>query len=295
MKMEADVISVCGKYRIYCEHHKLFGADKTTLMVNGALATTISFTQTIRNLKDHTNVLLFDLPFAGKSRSHNEGCGILTKEDEVEILLCLIEQFKVNYLVSASWGGLSTLLALASRPHTVERAVVLSFSPVINQAMHSYMSDARRFMQDRDVRGGAELLNSTVGRYLPRLLKSHNYEYLLQMIDGNEQQILFHIDQIFSLDHSQYLNMFRAIDIPVLFINGALDEYTTSEDARLLACHMQASEFAIIPDAGHFLDLESSAARRAAGEIKREFLFGNQQADRLMSERSDPGAIPMAV
>jgi hypothetical protein len=58
---------------------------------------------------------------------------------------------------------------------------------------------------------------------------------------------------------------------------------------------MQASEFAIIPDAGHFLDLESSAARRAAGEIKREFLFGNQQADRLMSERSDPGAIPMAV
>lgn len=295
MKMEADVISVCGKYRIYCEHHKLCGADKTTLMVNGALATTISFTQTIRNLKDHTNVLLFDLPFAGKSRSHNAGCGILTKEDEVEILLSLIERFKVNYLVSASWGGLSTLLALASRPRTVERAVVLSFSPVINQAMHSYMTDARRFMQDRDVRGGAELLNSTVGRYLPRLLKSHNYEYLLQMIEGNEQQILFHIDQIFSLDHSQYVKMFRAIDVPVLFINGALDEYTTSKDARLLASHMQACEFATIPDAGHFLDLESSAARRAAGEIKRGFLFGYPRGDRSMSDTSDPGAISMTV
>jgi pimeloyl-ACP methyl ester carboxylesterase len=295
MKMEEDVISVCGKYHIYCEHHKLFGADKTTLMVNGALATTISFTQTIRNLKDHTNVLLFDLPFAGKSRSHNVGCGILTKEDEVEILLSLIERFKVNYLVSASWGGLSTLLALARRPRKIERAVVLSFSPIINSAMHNYMTDARRFLQNRDVRGGAELLNSTVGKFLPRLLKSHNYEYLLHMVEGNEQQILFHIDQIFALDHSQYVSMFRAINVPVLFVNGALDEYTTSEDARLLARHIQASEFAVIPDAGHFLDLESSAVRRAAGEIKREFLFGIQQGDRGMDETSDPGAIPIAI
>src|ERR1700739_1847260 len=295
MNLEADVISVCDRYRIYCEHHKLRGAGKTTLMVNGALATTTSFTQTIRNLKDHTNVVLFDLPFAGRSRSHNAGCGILTKEDEVEILLSLIEQFEVNYLVSASWGGLSTLLALARRPRKVEKAVILSFSPVINSAMHNYMTAARRFMHNRDVRGGAELLNSTVGKYLPRLLKSHNYDYLLHMIEGNEQQIMFHIDQIFGLDHSQYVNMFRAIDVPVLFINGALDEYTTSEDARLLARHSQASEFAIIPDAGHFLDLESSAARRVAGEIKRDFLFGRQQGNRSADEMSEPGPISIAI
>jgi rhamnosyltransferase subunit A len=74
-------------------------------MVNGALGTTISFSQTIRNLNGHVNVVLFDLPFAGRSRRHNASNGILTKEDEVEFLLELMDRFQVNYLVSASWGG----------------------------------------------------------------------------------------------------------------------------------------------------------------------------------------------
>jgi hypothetical protein len=30
----------------------------------------------------------------------------------------------------------------------------------------------------------------------------------------------------------------------------------------------------VVPDAGHFIDLESSQARRATGEIERSFLFG---------------------
>ena len=275
MKAEADVLSVSNKYRIYCERHKCDGAEKTVLMVNGALATTNSFSQTIRNLKDHTNIVLFDLPFAGQSREHNPDRGVLTKDDEVDILLYLIARFEANYLISASWGGLSTLLALAKRPRTVEKAVILSFSPVINPAMNSYMTSARRFMEQRDVEGGANLLNSTVGKYLPRLVKNHNYDYLLRMIEGNEPQIMFHIDQIFALDHRQYIDMFRAIDVPVLFMNGALDEYTTTDDARLLGQNIQASEFATIPGAGHFLDLEGTAVRRFAGEVKRRFLFGD--------------------
>jgi pimeloyl-ACP methyl ester carboxylesterase len=244
-------------------------------MVNGALATTTSFSQSIRNLKDHVNIVLFDLPFAGRSREHNTNTsGVLSKDDEVEILLYLIDHFEVNFMISASWGGVSALLSLARRPPTIEKAVILSFSPVINQAMHSYMVNARRFLCDQDIPGGAQLLNSTVGKYLPRLLKAHNYHYLLAMVQGNEQQIMFHIDQIFALDQSNYVDHFAAIDIPVLFVNGALDEYTTSEDVRSLAKYIKYSQFAVIPDAGHFLDLESSKARRAAGEMERTFLFG---------------------
>lgn len=276
MKPESEVISVLRKYKIYCERHLRDGADKTAIMVNGALATTISFTQTLRNLKDHVNVVLFDLPFAGQSRKYNQSAEILTKEEEVEILLDLIDRFKVSYIVSASWGGVAALLSLARRPRTVEKAVILSFSPVINQAMRDYMTGARQFLEDRDIQGGAHLLNSTVGKYLPRLLKSHNHEYLLRMVEGNESQIMFHIDQIFSLDHSQYVESFRSIDVPVLFMNGALDEYTTTQDVRLLARHVENCEFAVIPNAGHFLDLESTETRRITGEVKRKFLFSDQ-------------------
>jgi rhamnosyltransferase subunit A len=260
-------------------------------MVNGALATTTSFSQSIRSLKDHANIVLFDLPFAGRSREHNTNTsGLLSKDDEVEILLYLIEHFKVNFVISASWGGVSALLSLARRPRTVEKAVIFSFSPVINDAMYNYMVSARRFLCDQDIPGGAQLLNSTVGKHLPRLLKAHNYQYLLSMVQGNEQQIMFHIDQIFQLDQSQYIDEFAAIDVPVLFINGALDEYTTTEDVRSIAKHIRYSQFAVIPEAGHFIDLESSHARRATGEIERKFLFGRYPMVRSMSASSSKGS-----
>lgn len=275
MKSETGLITIFGKYVVHFEYQKKEGASKTAIMVNGALATTTSFSPSIRNLKDHVNIVLFDLPFAGRSREHNKNSsGVLSKEDEVEILLQLIAHFEVNFMISASWGGVSTLLSLARRPRTIEKAVIGSFSPVINDAMYSYMVKARRFLCDQDIPGGAQLLNDTVGKYLPRLLKVHNYEYLLSMVQGNEQQIMFHIDQIFELDQRNYIDDFCAIDVPVLFINGALDEYTTTEDVRSLAKYIKNSQFAVIPDAGHFLDLESSRARRAIGEIERSFLLG---------------------
>jgi pimeloyl-ACP methyl ester carboxylesterase len=274
MNSETGLISVLDKYSIYCEYHKRDEATKTAIMVNGALATTTSFSQCLRNLKDHLNIVLFDLPFAGRSREHNTSNDILTKDDEVEILLALIQRFNTNYLISASWGGVSSLLSLARRPSNIERAIICSFSPVINGDMRNYMVNARRFLCEQDIPGGAQLLNRTVGKFLPRLLKAHNYEYLLSMVQGNERQIMFHIDQIFELDQRQYVDRFAAIDVPVLFVNGALDEYTTSEDARSLARYIRYSQFAVIPEAGHFLDLESARTRRASGEIMREFLLG---------------------
>jgi rhamnosyltransferase subunit A len=273
MDLETSVIPVCGGYSVHCEYYKREGASKTVIMVNGALATTTSFSQTIRNLKDHVNIILFDLPFAGRSREHNTGSRVLTKEDEVEILLYLIDRFKVNYLISASWGGVSSLLSLTKRPPSIEKAVIMSFSPVINSAMHDYMTNARRYLCERNIEGGAHLLNNTVGKYLPSLLKLHNHQYLLSMVRGNEHQIMFHIDQIFELDQDQYVSRFADIDVPVMFINGALDEYTTTEDVRSLAAHIRHSQFAVVPDAGHFLDLESKRARRATGGIKRGFLL----------------------
>jgi rhamnosyltransferase subunit A len=162
--------------------------------------------------------------------------------------------------------------------------------------MQDYMTNTQGLLQRRDIHGAAEPLNNTVGRYLPRLLKSHNHEYLLRMIEGNEQQIMFHIDQIFSLDQSPYVDIFQSIEIPVLFLNGALDQYTTAKDVRVLARHIKYAEFATIPNAGHFLDLESTEARRVAGEVKREFLFGRLRLNHPLKEATTHGrGVPVAV
>ena len=200
----------------------------------------------------------------------------MTKEDEVDILAYLIDRFQVNYLMSVSWGGVSSLLSLARRPATIEKAVIGSFSPVINESMCNYMSEARDFLAAGDTAGAAMLLNNTVGRYLSSLVKSHNYNYLLQSGKGNEDQLIFHINQIFAFDQQQYMHQFASIEVPVLFVNGELDEYTTADDARLLAPHIAQSEFVVLEKAGHFLDLESRQLWRSVSGIVRAYLFEDE-------------------
>jgi rhamnosyltransferase subunit A len=277
MKPETAVIDVLGKHHIYLEHYRNDGATKTVILVNGAFATTASFSQTVRYLRDKVNIILFDLPYAGRSQEFNQTDKILTKEDEVEILGHLIDLYQVNYLMSVSWGGVSSLLSLARRPATIEKAIIASFSPVINQAMHDYMSGARDFLLSGDVNSAAQLLNNTVGRHLSGLVKSHNFNYLSANVKGNEEQIIFHINQIFEFDKQQYMQQFGSIDVPVLFLNGGLDEYTTADDARLLSDHIRQSEFAVVENAGHFLDLESRQLWRTVSGIIREYFFDAEE------------------
>lgn len=68
------------------------------LLVNGAMATTSAFARTSKCLAEHFNVVLFDLPFAGNSRVHNPDRCLVTKDDEVQILLALIERFNIHHL-----------------------------------------------------------------------------------------------------------------------------------------------------------------------------------------------------
>src|ERR1700709_1929255 len=80
MKNKDSVIEVLGKYRVYVEEYREPGHSETIIMVNGALATTVSFGQTVRYLRNNFNVSLFDLPYAGRSKQHNDNSVLLTMD-----------------------------------------------------------------------------------------------------------------------------------------------------------------------------------------------------------------------
>lgn len=259
MGAKTQILDV-AEFKIYTEMYWKSNSAKTVLLVNGALSTTGSFGQTVKYLQPHYNLVLFDLPFSGQSRPHNPGETIISKEDEVRILLDLINLFKINYLLSVSWGGVSALLALSESPASVEKAVISSFSPVLNGPMLDYIDKAQLYLATREKRKIGALLNDTVGKYLPRLFKLYNYKHLISLAEHEYGQIDFHINQIRKLNASNYVDRFSSIKIPVLFVNGEKDEYTTVEDARRFAAYITHSSFNVVPDTGHFLDLESKAA-----------------------------------
>ncbi|MDP3847871.1 MAG: alpha/beta hydrolase [Pseudomonas sp.] len=272
MKPEAAIVEIRHKYKVYTEHYRNVSAEKTIILVNGSLATTASFAQTVRYLRPRFNVVLYDQPYAGQSRLHNHHDQPIRKEDEAEILLALIEHFCAEHLLSFSWGGAATLLALAQRPRQIEKAVIYSFAARINQPMRDYLETGLDFLQDCDRNNLAQLLNNSIGKHLPSLFKRFNYRHVSNLSEHEYRQMHFHIHQVLTQDTQCYVACAAAIEIPLLFVNGEWDEYTSTDDARLFAEHAQQCQFCTIKSTGHFLDLEHKAAWHATQQALLGFL-----------------------
>jgi rhamnosyltransferase subunit A len=277
MMPQTAIIEICEKYKVYTEHYLNSAADKTIILVNGSLATTASFAQTVRYLQPRFNVVLYDQPYAGQSRLHNLHDQPIRKEDEAQILLELIEHFCVDHVLSFSWGGAATLLALAQQPRRIEKAVINSFSARINTPMREYLESGLNVLQACDRFNIGRLINSTIGKHLPSLFKRFNHRHVSSLAEHEYRQMHFHVNEVLTQDTHCYVACADAIEIPLLFVNGEWDEYTSVEDARLFANHAPQSLFHTVKDTGHFLDMEHPAAWRDTQQALLGFLQPDEQ------------------
>jgi len=271
-KPETAVLTVQGLCRVHTEFYRSEHAENTIILVNGSLATTASFSQTLKNLHPHLNVVLYDQPYAGQSKPHNPHPTLLTKELEAQLLLELIEHFGANCLMSFSWGGIAALTALGCAPKRIEKAVISSFSPLINDPMRDYLKHGRRWLADRNRLHLGNLVNNTLGKHLPPLFKRYNFRHVSTLADHEYAQMHFHIDHILSSDPRSYLQAIHPIQIPVLFINGEWDEYTMASDAQHFAQSLRQSQFITLENTGHFLDMEHKTASRNSQIALLDFL-----------------------
>ncbi len=272
MRPEIAVLDIQGQFRVYTEFYRAEAAEKTIIMVNGSLATTASFAQTVRNLHPQFNVVLYDQPYAGKSKPHNLNERPLSKELEGQILLELIDHFNAEHVMSFSWGGAATLVALSHRPKRIEKAVISSFSPVINVHMRDYLERGITHLSVHDRYEVGNLVNSTIGKHLPPLFKRFNHRHVSNLDTHEYDQMHFHINDVLTLDTANYLTVGQKINVPVLFLNGEWDEYTAATDARLFAQAVQHSTFSTIQSTGHFLDMEHKSACRDSRDALMDFL-----------------------
>jgi len=272
MRPEIAVLDIQGQFRVYTEFYRADAAEKTIILVNGSMATTASFAQTVRNLHPQFNVVLYDQPYAGKSKAHNLHRQPLTKELEGEILLELIDHFAAEHVMSFSWGGAATLVALAHKPRQIEKAVISSFSPVVNEHMRDYLERGVRHLGSFDRYEMGHLVNNTIGKHLPSLFKRFNYRHVSSLDEHEYVQMHFHISEVLTIDPTCYLKAAKNIDVPVLFLNGEWDEYTAAQDAKLFANHVRQSQFSTLQATGHFLDMEHKAACSDSQKVLLNFL-----------------------
>lgn len=260
MKPAIAVVDIHRTFKVHTEFYANPSARKTIILVNGSLATTAAFAQTLKYLRPQFNVVLYDQPYAGQSKPHNNHTRPISKEDEATILLELIEQFQADYLLSFSWGGVAAMLALAQRPERIEKAVITSFSPLLNEPMLDYLEKGMTHLQAIDGENVGLLVNSTIGKYLPSLFKRYNQRHISTLDRHEYLQMHAHINQVVHMDNHCQMDCLTAIDIPLLFINGEHDEYTSPTDVRLFAKYLGDCQFTTINNAGHFLDMEHKSA-----------------------------------
>ncbi len=260
MKPEHEVVETLGLFRIQTHYYASPAPQGTIILVNGSLATMAAFAQTVRFLQPHFNVVLFDEPYSGESKRYNANQRPITKEQEAGILLELIAHFQADHMLSFSWGGASALLALAQRPPSIRKAVVMAFSPLINSAMRDYLESGIDLLLNCERRKLGMLLNDTIGEHLPSLVKRYNFRHIISLDEHEYQQMAFHVSQVLTQDTRCYLTGSANIDVPLLFINGDLDRYTSPQDARHFSRHMRDCSYATVTGAGHFLDMENKEA-----------------------------------
>ena len=189
------------------------------------------------------------------------------------MLLELIDHFDAELLLSFSWGGAAALVALAHRPRRIEKAVISSFSPVINDALLDYLERGGDYLgSSRSSTGVGELVNSTIGKHLPSLFKRYNHKHVSSLDLHEYAQMHHHIDHVLDASNHPQMKAAKRINVPVLFMNGAWDEYTSAADARHFAHYIRDCHFSTIQDAGHFLDMENKAACLASKSALQGFL-----------------------
>lgn len=291
MRPEIAVLDIQGQYRVYTEFYRSDSAEQTIILVNGSLSTTASFAQSVRYLYPHFNVVLFDLPYAGQSREHNDHSRLMSREDEADILLELIEQFSCDILLSFSWGGIATLQALARRPRRIVKAVINSFSPVVNPSMLGYLQRGVDVMRACDRENIGAALNATIGKHLPSLFKRYNHRHVSGLEAYEYAQMSHHVETVLNMEGRSCVSFAGQIEIPVLFVNGEWDEYTTAEDARLFAQYVRHCEFRTINQAGHFLDMEHKAAWLQTRDALLAFLLPPLPSQRTRSNAREQHAL----
>lgn len=275
MKPEHEVVETLGLFRIHTHYYASPAPQGTIILVNGSLATMAAFAQTVRFLQPHFNVVLFDEPYSGESKRYNANQRPITKEQEAGILLELIAYFEADHLLSFSWGGASALLALAQRPPTIRKAVIMAFSPLINSAMRDYLESGINLLLNCERRQLGMLLNGTIGEHLPSLVKRYNFRHIISLDEHEYQQMAFHVSQVLTQDTRCYLTDSANIKVPLLFVNGDMDNYTTPADARHFNRYIRDCSFATVEGAGHFLDMENKDAWTQTRDAVLGFLGEN--------------------
>ena len=216
----------------------------------------------VEALKNNYHLITYDNRSFGYSEDDS---GSLTIDTHVDDLFSIIDELKIikPVICGLSMGGYISLRAL-ERNSSLFKAVVLCDT---RSLADDNAGKIKRFEQIKQIKAGGR------NEYVEELLKNLISPKTLDG-DADKQKIVDFIKEIASWQKDSAIagalltmaartdttDSLVIVNMPALIIVGADDKFTPESPSRLMNEKLKGSELKIIPEAGHFANMENSDA-----------------------------------
>jgi 3-oxoadipate enol-lactonase len=214
----------------------------------------------VEALKNDYHVIVYDNRSFGYSEDDS---GSLTIDTHADDLFSIIEELKITkpVICGLSMGGYIALRAL-ERNSSIFKAVILSDT---RSLADDDAGKIKRFAQIKQIKHGGRK------EYVEELLKNLISPKTLNG-DADKQKIVDFIREIASWQKDSAIagalltmaartdttDSLVNVNMPALIIVGTDDKFTPESPSRLMNEKLKGSVLKIIPDAGHFANMENS-------------------------------------
>jgi len=239
---------------IYYEVH---GQGRPLVLLNGIMMNTLSWAEHIPRLKDHYQVIVYDMRDQGQSARLEEGYDIGVHAEDLKKLLDHLNIEKAHIL-GVSYGGQVALIFSLKFPEMVDRLVLANTSTYVDQYLLSMGQMWKRAARLYD---GEAFFDLALVPIYSRTFYNHHYDWLAN------RRLLFRdfltrewFDGFIRLASSNEDYDLRDevsnIDKETLLIAAEEDIITPAEQMLDMHRTMRHSQFVSIPDTGHAAFLE---------------------------------------
>ena len=239
---------------IYYEVH---GEGKPLVLLNGIMMNTLSWAEHIPLLKDHCQVIAYDMRDQGQSARLEEGYDISIHARDLKKLLDHLNIHR-THILGVSYGGQAALIFTLKYPEMVDRLVLANTSAHVDQYL---LSMGRMWKRAARLYDGEAFFDLALIPIYSRSFYNRHYDWL-----ANRRKVFKEFltrewfDGFIRLASSNETYDIRkdipGIKNPTLLIAALEDIITPYRQMQEMSRMMADSQIVCLPDTGHGAILE---------------------------------------
>ena len=238
-------------------YYEVHGEGEPLVLLNGIMMNTLSWAEHIPHLKDHYQIITYDMRDQGQSSRLEEGYQIGVHADDLKKLLDHLNIHKANIL-GVSYGGQVALIFSLKFPETVGKLVLSNTAAHVDQYL---LSMGQMWKRAAKLYDGEAFFDLAMIPIYSRSFYNRHYDWLANR-KGLFKDFLTKewfdgfIRLASSNENYDLREEIASIDKEVLLIAAEEDMITPAQQMLEMHRAMENSQFVSIPDTGHAAFLE---------------------------------------